>query len=348
MSEIEKDNERELSEREQAVLRTIINLYILNATPIGSRNLSKYLERDLKLSPATLRNVMSDLEELSYITHPHTSAGRVPTDKGYRFYVDTISPHELTPKLPIEQLAGELNHTAGDNFLKDAGKLLGVISHYLAIVRIPQIQDLIVRKIELICLSSTKLLVVVALDSDIVRTVTLEIPYNISENAIFAVSHFVNEKVGGKSLSFIRNNFREMVKTASGELPPLIGLFVDSIDELFRTETGNDKLHLAGTQNLLNFPEFSDVSKIRSMFDLLGNEEVLISMLGRGIQPQKDNFTVYIGSEMQNEALEDYSLVVSNYTFGSAGGTIGLIGPRRMDYSRVISLVRSMSEIISG
>lgn len=341
-----------LSERERAILRTIVSLYILNAMPVGSRYLSKYLtEGAVGLSPATLRNIMADLEEMDYISHPHTSAGRVPTDKGYRFFVDTIPDNELNcGELPIsDTLPRELSAEDSATIFRRAGELLGTVSHYLAIVRIPQLRDLTVRKIDLMKLSSSKLLVVVALESNVVRTVTLEIPFEATENALQKVSQYINEKISGKTLNFIRKNFTSMVREESGVQKPLIGLFVSSIDKLFHLENSSGKLHVAGTQNLLNLPEFDDVTNVRKIFDALQNEDELINIIDSvtpGASGSRD-FSVLIGSELRNELYSDYSLVISSYTYGSASGSIGLIGPRRMDYTRVISLVREMGKLLT-
>ena len=343
---IDTDSNRDLNDREQAILRTIINLYILNASPIGSRNLSKYLEKEIKLSPATIRNIMADLEQMDYISHPHTSAGRVPTDKGYRFFVDSLLPTEIANINDLEKLNFELDQSKGVSVLKDAGKLLGTISHYLAVVRIPHLQDLIVHRIELIQITTNRLLIVVAMDSDIVRTLTLEIPFEIHQRDLLAVTAFINDRVSGRSLSYIRQHFQYIAQEYSDASMPLVGLFVNSLDKLFHIESNSDKLHLAGTQNLLTLPEFEDVTRVRSVLELIENEEILVSVLdSSGVY---DNAVkVMIGSEMNQESMEDYSFVMSSYKFGSAMGSIGLIGPRRMNYSKVISLVRAMSDLIS-
>ena len=158
----------QLNDREQEILRSIVNLYILKAVPVGSRKLSKFLEGKLSLSPASLRNIMSDLEELDYINHPHTSAGRVPTDKGYRFYVDSLKIIEnLTSSEIFEVQKLSKNNELSDQVLKDASRLLGSLSNYLSIVSIPKLIDVVVRKIELIALSANRLLVVLELESNI-------------------------------------------------------------------------------------------------------------------------------------------------------------------------------------
>lgn len=345
---IDADTGRDLNDREQAILRTIINLYIINAVPIGSRNLSKFLENDIKLSPATIRNIMSDLEQMEYISHPHTSAGRVPTDKGYRFYVDNLTELDLTASAEFKSITNEIEQSSNETVLKDAGRLLGLISHYLAVVRIPQLTNLTVTKIELLRLSSNQLLIIVAFDSNIVKTITLEIPFLIAEKDMLEVSRVINEKLSGRELNFIKQNFRNIAGEMNlGSSSPLIGLFVDSIDRIFDAKYSNDKLHIAGTQNLLNLPEFENVSKVRSLLEIMDNEDVLISMIdNNGIY--NPNVKILIGSEINNEAMEDYSMVISSYKFGNATGSIGLIGPRRMNYSKVISLVKYVSEAISN
>ncbi len=344
VSELAKD--RDLNEREREILSTIIQLYILNATPIGSRNLSKYLEGNLKLSPASIRNTMSDLEELNYISHRHTSAGRIPTDKGYRFYVNSLQMIEHLSEREINVFNQDLFKSSSETLLKDASKVLGMLSHYLAVVRIPYINDLLVHRIELIPIASDKLLVVLAMDSNIVRTVTLEINFVINSTYIDSITYLINEKIGGKPLSYIRENFLNIMQSFSPADTPLIRLFVDSIEKLFHKETSTDKIHLAGTQNLLSQPEFDDIEKVKGVIELIENEDVIIHLLDKS-DYLPANINVMIGNEMENELMEDYSLVVSSYQMASGKGSIGLIGPKRMNYSKVMSLVRYMSELLT-
>ncbi len=195
---VSKEIKHPLNARQQEVLRAIVYLYILNASPVGSRTLSKFLSSTLHLSAATIRNVMADLEEFEYINHPHTSAGRIPTDKGYRFYVDNISElAELTDQ-EVRAVKNSLSSGTSDKVLKDASKVLGLLSKYLGVVQIPHLLGLIVHRIELISVSSNRLLVVIALDSNIVRTVTLEAGFEFDRKYIEEISSYINEKVSGK------------------------------------------------------------------------------------------------------------------------------------------------------
>ena len=340
---------RELSEREKDILRTIIHLYILNATPIGSRALSKYLQNELKLSPATIRNIMADLEEMNLITHPHTSAGRIPTDKGYRYYVDTLMPHRpLTPnekKKVIEKIES-VESKEPEAILRDTSKLLGLLSNCLAVVEIPNIVELRVEKIDLIPITTTRLLVVIALDSQIVRTVTIEAEFEIDIREFDRISEMINERISGKPLKFVQQNFRQIISDSQYSKMPLVRLFVDSIDKVFNPNFYHDRLHIAGTHNLLENPEFEDVDRVRSVIELVENEDVIIHVL-ENADTSIGNLRILIGGEMNNEMLEDYSLISTKYSIGSASGKIGLIGPKRMNYSHLTALIQYVGRKIT-
>jgi heat-inducible transcriptional repressor len=336
-----------LSGREQSILQTIIHLYILNASPVGSRNLSKHLGKELKLSPATIRNVMSDLEEMELISHPHTSAGRVPTDKGYRYYVDSLMRIDHLTAQEIDVLQHTFQESTAETVLKDASKLLGVLSHYLSIVEIPHLKDLILQKIELLQLSSTRILVVLALDSNIVKTLTLEAAFEVDNSRLDKISSIINEKISGRPLKFLRDNFADMIKEIDTSEHPIIRLFVESVDEIFNPNSTSDRLHIAGTQNLLNYPEFEDIQRIKGVIELVENEDIIVHLLDK-YDEEVNGVRVLIGEEMDDKIFNDYSLIMTNYRLGNANGSIGLIGPKRMNYSKMFSLVNQIAMIISN
>lgn len=337
---------RDLSDREREILRQIVQLYILKASPIGSRYLSKYFSEELKLSPATLRNIMSDLEELDYISHPHTSAGRIPTDKGYRFYVDTITKTEKLNKKEILTVKDTLSQAPSEAVFRNASKILGMLSKYLGIVQFPNIKDLIVQKIELIELATSKILVVVALESNIVRTVTIEADFDSDISRLDEISRLLNERVSGKSLNYIRDNFKEMVSDITLRHSPLIRLFTDSVDKIFARENTVDRVAITGTQNLLSYPEFEDLGRVRGVIELIENEDVIIHLFEQ--LDESDRVQVFIGKELNSDILQEYSLIKSTYKVGTACGTIGLIGPKRMNYSKMISVVKFVSDALSN
>ena len=335
-----------LNDREQEILRSIVNLYILKAVPVGSRKLSKYIEEKLALSPASLRNVMSDLEESNYIYHPHTSAGRVPTDKGYRFYVDSLNIIENlshTELSEVEKL--KHNNEISDSLLKEASILLGSLSNYLSIVSVPKLTDVIIHKIELISLSSERLLVVLALESNIIRTITLEIDFHFSIKNLQNLTEYLNSRISGKSISFIRENFPQIVNDYSDSDSKIIRLFIDFADKIFKDESSADKILTSGTKNLISLPDFEGIDKIKSVIELVENKDIVIHLLDE--QLEKDGTKVFIGSETGNELLEDYSIILSKYKVGNVSGSIGLIGPKRMNYSKMLSLVDTIGNILS-
>ena len=335
----------ELNERERSILRSIIHLYLLNASPVGSRNISKYLERELKLSPATIRNIMSDLEERDFISHLHTSAGRFPTDKGYRYYVDSLMPIEQITE--VEKITVQQNLIASDpgNMLKDVSKIIGLISKYLGFVELPNLKQLILIKIELIPLSSNRILAVLALDSNIVKTITMEANFEIDQNHLFQINQLLNEKIAGKPISYINDNFSAIISEQFSFSAPLVRLFIDSIDILFKNDNV-DRMIMSGTQNLLSYPEFEDSSKIKGVIELIENEDVIIHLLDNQIS-NDESVKILIGKELNNQLLDDYSIVVTNYHIGSANGSVGLIGPKRMNYSKITSLLNYISELIN-
>jgi len=339
------NQDRALSDREHEILMRIVRLYILKARPVGSRALAKYLENEIKLSSATIRNVMADLEELEYISHPHTSAGRVPTDKGYRFYVDSLNDFINLDEKELSTVRDNLQSSDTNIVLRDASKILGMLSKYLGIVKIPNVVECKILKLEIISLSSKRLLVVLALDSNLVRAVTLEAEFDIEQKHLQPISQFINEKISGRSLKFIKENFKDILSDLPDSNATLVRFFIESLDAIFQ-EPREDRLLLAGTQNLLELPEFEDREKVRSVVELIENQDLVIHLLDRYEVPR--DIKVLIGSEMNDNILGDYSLVLGSYTIGSGKGTIGLIGPKRMNYPKMISIVKAVSNILSG
>lgn len=343
MSALYLPQQREdLSDRERTILQAIVQLFILHASPVGSRVVSKFLEREMKLSPATIRNIMSDLEELGYIAHPHTSAGRMPTDKGYRFYVDTLMDVEHLPHQDTAIL-GELVHRPKELLFRDASKILSSLSHHLAVVRIPRFGDVVVRHVEILQLSSERLLVVLSLESDIVQTITMETASMPASGTVDEVKRLINERLVGRPLRMLSEIFPEAQRDDHGSTPSLVRLFVEHVERLGNVGTGTS-VHVAGAQQLLTLPEFEDPDRMRSVIELIENEDVIIHLVDSAAQ---DGLNVRIGNELENEQFTDYSLVTTTYRVGSATGSVSLIGPKRMQYSRMMSLVQMVSNVLN-
>ncbi len=330
-----------LNDRQQGILNKIVQLYILKGSPIGSRTLAKYLEESSKLSPATLRNIMSDLEEMNFISHPHTSAGRVPTDKGYRFYVDNLNNIQLLSEDLIKNVENEISLSGKDVAFQRASKLLGLLSHSLSFIKFPGLGDMLIKKIDIISLSSAKILVVLALESDIVKTLTIETYFEYNEKQLSQLARLINEKIAGRKLSFLQSSYHEIMLDSEFRDSPLVRLFVESIEGI--VEANKSKLITSGTQNLLDSTQSEEIYKIKSVIELIEEEDIIVHILDSA----PENLSVVIGKEIGHNILEDYAFIKANYTVSSSHGTIGIIGPKRMNYPELMALVKSFSEILS-
>ncbi len=337
-----------LNERERTILRSIVQMYILTANPVGSKQLSQYLEEHFKLSPATIRNVMSVLENLEFITHLHTSAGRVPTDKGYRIYVDSLMHNEgISPKEAVE-IRQNILHKPSDQALREASKILGSLSRYLSVVELPHLLNAVVRRIQLFELSSARILAVIELDSNLVRTITLETDLDFDRRTLDEIASFLNERIADRRLSFIREHFGSLFQDSGDLNKGLLRLFTDSVDILFdRYNNADERLHIAGTQNLLSQPEFDSPDRMRGVIELAENHDVIIHVLDR-LESDSRPISIAIGQEIDHNLLSDYSVVTTNYTFGASSASIGVIGPKRMNYARIASILQCVGEALSA
>lgn len=346
------DPSQELTSREQSILQAIVHNFILHATPVGSRHLSKYLQTELKLSPATIRNAMADLEELGLITQPHTSAGRVPTDKGYRYYVDSLMNVESLSDREKSSIADGITVALhSENVTRDVSKVLGSLSHYLSVVRLPQITRSTIERIELYRLVTNKILVAVTLNSDVVRTITLEAHFEIDHDHLHETQMLLNERLVGRSLNFVRENVAEVVRDAQASNHALLRLFVDSAEKLFAYEQpalSNGTVHIAGAQNLFDYPEFGAAERVRTIIELMESEEVIVHLLDSAAS-QEGHVRVMIGQEMASSLMGEYSLLTTQYRYAGtdAAGAIGLIGPKRMNYSRMISIMQHVASVLA-
>lgn len=332
-----------LTDRQENILRQVVFHFIQTATPVGSRFLSK--RADNKLSPATIRNVMADLEELGYLSHPHTSAGRVPTDQGYRYYVDYLMEIERISQKELSKLERQLDTTADPNeLLRETSKLLGKISRQLSIVSSPHLSNGIFQKLELLPISGSKLLVVVSIRSGIVRTIMLEVGVEYRREALESLSSMLNERLSGLTLKEIRETFLDRTKDVQDEESGLIRLFVDSVDQLFNEEK-SEKVHISGTQNILDQPEFVDPRNFRSIIELIQDEEFIVHLLHKHEVTERD-CVVTIGSENKDTKADEIGLVSAMYTIGEVTGRVGIIGPKRMDYAKIVPLVDQVAKIV--
>lgn len=338
-----------LTEREKEVLKYVVENFIRIASPIGSRSVSK--KTDLNLSSATIRNVMSDLEEMDLLNTPHTSAGRIPTDKGYRYYVDMLMNSE---KLNLEEEYRirsqfdnmNMNIVESRDLYIETSRLLGKITHLLSVVSQPLMSKGIFDKLEFVSLASNKILVVLNIRSGMVKTVIMEIDSEISKSRLEDLSSFLNERLQGLTLEQIRNSFSERVKDYNLKEPELIRLFVNSLDKLYSDEEKGNKIYVGGTGDLILQPEFEDPKNFKEIIDLAEDKNLVIHIFQNSFKSNNEVF-ISIGSENEEERLKNYSVVTTSYNAGNVKGNIGVIGPKRMNYARMISLLQYTSKIIN-
>jgi heat-inducible transcriptional repressor len=337
----------ELTQREKTILRSIVQQFILTATPVGSRNITK--KYDVGFSPATVRNVMSDLEDTGYINHPHTSAGRVPTDKGYRYYVDSLMDIEkLNQKEKgIIEKSLDIDFDQADELVKITSRLLSSITKQIACVTYPNLESGILEKIQIISLTSSRILVVISIKSGLVKTITMELDTEIKESQIESVQLLLNERLAGLTLEEIRNTFKERFLDVDNNQKPIIRLFVDSIDKLFKDDVTSDRLIVTGAKNVLQQPEFENPDNFQSIIELIEDKDVIIHIMEKSSSSSKEEVYISIGSEHIEKKLRDYSFVSKEYKFGETNGILGIIGPKRMEYSKIVAIVDYLAKFLS-
>lgn len=341
----------ELNERERTVLRYLVHDFIETATPIGSRYISRRHEDVLGLSSASIRNVMSDLEYLGYLNHPHTSAGRVPTDLGYRFYLDKLMEVEQLSTKDRRDIRKNLDPSGleTDDLLKETSKLLGRISQQLCVVTNPHLSSGVLEKIELVQITTSRLMVIISIKSGLIKTMMMEVSSEIPRDKLEDLARLLNDRLDGLTLGQIRDTFAQRLVDVQNEETGLIRLFIVSIDKLFADQKV-DKLHIGGAENIVQQPEFVSPQDLRSVVELINNEEIIIHVLEK-IEVPPHEVRVTVGKENRDDKLNAYSVITSTYAVGDVMGSIGVIGPKRMAYARMIPLVdyvaRTISELFS-
>ena len=327
--------------RKFRILQAIIDDYILTAIPVGSRTISKKYE--MGLSSATIRNEMSDLEELGYLDQPHVSAGRIPSAKAYRLYVDQLLQNGI---LRSDDAASVKDHFGSrarqmEDVISRAAQVLSGMTNYTALVMSPKGRELHIRTLQLVPVSSTSALLVIVTDGGIMRDTIIRVGSDLDSDALYAISRMLTEKLSGRTISEALQMLHGITEHNPRGQRVLTGIteFLDTVD------TSKTKLALGGTSNILNFPEYSDVEKAKGFLSVLETKDKLIQLLENQGEMA---FTVRIGPENGIPELKDCSLVTATYHLGdNTHGTIGVIGPTRMQYGRVLSILNAMGQQLS-
>ena len=337
----------ELNGREKNILRHVIQQFILTASPVGSQNIAKKF--NLKISPATIRNIMADLEEAGFIDHPHTSAGRVPTDKGYRYYVDSLMDLQELRKSEIGMINKNLesNTFETEELIRITSILLSSITHQLACVSYPKLETGTLEKLQIVSLTSSRILVIITIKSGMVKTITLELSSDIKPSHIESVQSLLNEKLAGLTFNEIRSTFKERFKDVEEDQKPIIRVFVDSVDKIFKDVKRNESLVITGAKNVVKQPEFEDPQRFQGIIELIEDKDVIIHVMEKSNDNSPGEVYISIGRENEMEILHEYSFVSKEYKLGDFSGSLGIIGPKRMEYSRVIAIVDYMAKVLT-
>ncbi len=337
----------QLDDRKYLILQAIIDDYITTAMPVGSRTISR--KSGVGYSPATIRNEMSDLEELGYLDQPHTSAGRVPSNKAYRLYVDHLLK---TVKLTSDERERIHEHLMDkskrvEGVIRSAADVLSDATKYTSVIVAPKLGTLRIKHVQLVPVAEKTALIIIVTSAGIVKDAVIRVPEGLDADDLYSISRMLTQRLADKPLEAVRQTFAELLREASDNRK-LLGEALQVIEQKLESEDQSD-IVIGGSSNLLGYPEYADVNKARSFLAVLESKDTIRKVLSRdgGME-----ITIRIGPENQVPALNDCSIVTASYRVGDhSNGTLGIIGPTRMNYNRVISVLdfmgRALSDLLS-
>ncbi len=340
-------SQKQLSDRELRVLEAVVQTYIETAEPAGSQTIAR--RYGLGVSSATIRNTMSELEDKGYLFHPHTSAGRIPTDRAYRVYVNEIM--RLTPPTSQAQhtLRAELmgSRNAVEEMLGRAAQVLGVLTQELGVAVVPALDELVLERMELVPVSSERLLLVFNLRSGVVRTIFVEVPSRLSVISVHEVARILNERLAGLTLLQIRNTIGERLRDAGNATHgrELLNIFIAEREGIFDLSNEANAVMLGSAQMLAEQPEFASNSRMRNLLRLTEGRDLLKQALAAR---RSGGLSISIGAENPDSRLSEFTLVTASYEAGDLRGVIGVMGPTRMPYDKIIGLVEHTSRLVEG
>jgi heat-inducible transcriptional repressor len=375
----------ELDERKIKILNTIIQTYLETGEPVGSRTISR--DSDLKLSSATIRNEMSDLERMGYIIQPHTSSGRIPSDKGYRFYVDEIVREKEKairekdaavaeaqgvrdqtvengdagqPGTSLAKTDGEVTNSMViqrvdrlEDLLRQMAKILAASTNYATMVSAPHTNRTKLKFVQLSRVETGRLLVVTVLEGNIIKNKIVNIGASLTDEEILNLNILLNNNLTGLTMEEINLDVISRMKSQAGERREVVDMVLNEIAEAIRTNEEDLKIYTEGATNIFKYPELSDTEQVREILSTLEKKDDLKELLNESesgdhsVTPgdPEHGIQVYIGSENQVESMKDCSVVTANYDLGDGlRGTVGIIGPKRMDYEKVVNTLKDLRE----
>lgn len=329
-----------IDERKMKILKAIVKNYLETGEPVGSRTISKYT--DLNLSSATIRNEMADLEELGLILQPHTSAGRIPSDKGYRLYVDDMMAEKEKEVNEMKELLLEKEEKM-EHLLKQAAKLLANDTNYTAMVSAPAVGGNKLKFIQLSRVDDMHLLAVIVIEGNIIKNNMLQIKQRLDDEALFKLNMLLNTSLNGLSIAQINLGMITALKEQAGAYGSIVAEVIDAVARAIREEEDLE-IYTSGAKNIFQYPELADHEKASEIISTFEEKKMLTSLVQETLSNSDSrDIQVYIGDESPVSTIKDCSMVTATYELGEGmKGTIGIIGPKRMDYEKVVDSLKGL------
>jgi len=339
------DTAPEISARAQHMLKTLIDRYVIDGQPVGSRALAR--DAGLDLGPATIRNVMSDLEELGFVCSPHTSAGRVPTVQGYRFFVDTLITVKALDQKSVTRMQSELGaDQEPKDLIETASSLLSGITRLAGVVTLPRHEQAIFKRVEFLPLSENRVLTILVTGNGEVQNRIIHVERSFSPAELIESSNYLNELFIGKDLDAVRNALLKEMQDDRSSMNSMMMTAMKMADQVLESNENEDYV-IAGQTNLMEFQELCDIENLRNLFDAFSQKRDILHLLDQCIRG--DGIQIFIGEESGYRMLDECSMVTAPYSVdGEVLGVLGVIGPTRMAYERVIPIVDATARILGA
>ncbi len=332
----------ELDERKTAILKAVIKNYLETGEPVGSRTISKYT--DLNLSPATIRNEMADLEEMGYIEQPHTSAGRIPSDKGYRFYVDNLMQERDREVQEMKEMLLEKEDKM-DHLLKQVARVLATNTNYATMISAPTIQKNKLKFLQLSKVDAKQILAVIVVEGNVIKNQILDVTEELNDETMLKLNILLNTHLNGLSIDEINLSMIAALKKQAGIHSDIINEVIDAVADAIKADEELE-IYTSGTNNIFKYPELADHDMASQIIHTFEEKQALNQLVTERLADEESTgIQVYIGNEAPIQNMKDCSIVTATYELGEGmKGTIGIIGPKRMDYDKVVDTLKTLQE----
>ena len=333
--------EKELDERKRKILKAIIKTYMETGEPVGSRTISKYA--DLNVSSATIRNEMSDLTDMGYIVQPHTSAGRIPSDKGYRLYVDALMKEKEDEIAEIRDLMIEKTDKM-DKVLKQVAKVLAANTNYATMISVPQYSGNKLKFVQLSRVNPLQLVAVVVSDNNVIHNQIIDLDEEMDDQTILKLNLLLNTNLNGVPIQDINLGMIARLKEQAGMHSEIVATVLDAVADTIHVDEEDMEIYTSGATNIFKYPELADKTKASELISAFEEKQQLVDLVKEHMSDTENTgVQVYIGDEMPIQTMRDCSVVTATYELGSGmRGTIGIIGPKRMDYENVVDRLKTL------